>query len=156
MPIDADRAAASSAQTNKAVTSAWLLGVALAGATSGCTRSGVATGLHQDTATKVTLGMSSEAVLGALGAPLSDTYDPPDEATRRLVYARVAVLSLGSNHLMSPGLDYTVLLEDDAVVSAYIIDTKRDLMCRCEREHCPPDWSVPCLVSLPVPRDTEG
>jgi hypothetical protein len=141
---------------NKAVTSAWLLGVALAGGTSACTRSGVAAGLDQDTAPKVTLGMSSEAVLGALGAPLTDTYDPPDKATRRLVYARVGVLSLGSNHLMWPGLDYTVLLQDGAVVSAYILDTKRDLMCRCERERCLPDWTVPCLVSLPVPRDTEG
>ena len=116
MPIDADRAAASRARMNKAVTSAWLLGVALAGVTSACTRSGVAAGLDQDTAPKVTLGMSSEAVLGALGAPLTDTYDPPDKATRRLVYARVAVLSLGSNHLMWPGLDYTVLLQDGAVV----------------------------------------
>ena len=155
MPIRGDQAAASCAKL-KAATFACLLGLALTGGTSACTPAGVATGLHQDAATKIMLGMSSAAVFETLGAPLADTYDPRDETTRRLVYARVAVLSFGNNHLMWPGLACVVLLEDDAVVSADIIDSRRHLMCRCERESCPPDWSVPCLVSLPASGDTKG
>jgi hypothetical protein len=116
----------------------------------GCTPSGIAEGLRRDTAARIKLGMSSAEVLGALGSPLSDGNNPPDGTTRRLVYARSAGASFGNSHLMASGLDCAVLIEEDAVVSAHIIDTKRDVMCRCERARCPVDWSSPCLASLPV------
>lgn len=93
--------------------------------------------------------MSGEDVLALLGEPLSDTYDAPDH-TRRMVYYRSAILSLGdSDFILLPGLDITVLLQDNVVVSAHIIDTRLDRMCICERDICPSKWVSPCLPSLP-------
>jgi hypothetical protein len=115
-----------------------------------CTQAGVAPGLHRDRAHKLALGMSGEDIVSLLGEPLSDTYDSADGTTRRLVYSRVAVLSLGpSDFILWPGLDVTVVLEENAVVSAHILDTKHSRRCFCEPGSCHPDWVSPCLPSLP-------
>jgi len=135
---------------------ACVIAMLLCASSVACTRSGVAAGLNRDAVSRIKVGMSSADVFRTLGTPLSDRRDPPDETKRRLVYARSAVLSLGDSHLMASGLDCAVLLEEDAVVSAYIIDTKRDLVCRCEPEACQPEWSSPCLTSLPAAPVTRG
>ena len=125
---------------------------ALGVAAIACTRAGVAPGLSRETAPKLTLGMSGEDVVALLGEPLPDV-DPPDHSTGRLIYSRAAVLAVGeSDFIMSPGLDVTVLLEDNALVSVRIIDTKRNRMCFCERDSCPTNWASQCLPSLPPGR----
>jgi hypothetical protein len=130
--------------------SSWrLLAVFGAGALA-CTRAEVAPGLSRQTAPKLTLGMSGEEVVSLLGPPLSDAYDSTDGTARRLVYSRGAVLSLGaSDFILWPGLDVTLYLEENVVVSAHIMDTKHSRTCFCQGGNCSTDWVSPCLPSLP-------
>jgi outer membrane protein assembly factor BamE (lipoprotein component of BamABCDE complex) len=107
----------------------------------------IASGLTAKTLSRVRPGMSYAQVRSILGPPIAEPSS--NDGRRWLVYAQPRIVSLGTESHPLSGTSCSIALENDALATMFVNDTKANRSCTCTTGHCSADWLAECVGSLP-------
>ena len=95
----------------------------------------------------IAMGQTQEALVAAVGKPLSEYRSPEMPDRVLLTYATPGAVWVGGEYRTKVrGYDSTVLLVDGRVDGARVYNSETGVVCDCSKQKCVKDWAAPCAV----------